>query len=78
MQEGQNGCKKNNTRADEERQITVARTNQQEGEEEDSGMKPVGRENKIEQPEEKRGKKTKTKQASIRTSKYVPLLPFSR
>ena len=41
MQESQNGCKRNNLRADEETQLTVARTNQQE-EEEDSGISSVG------------------------------------
>ena len=45
MQESQNGCKRNNLRADEEKQLTVVRTKQQE-EEEDTGIRPVGRENK--------------------------------
>ena len=35
---------RNNLRADEEKQLTVARTKQQE-EEEDTGIRPVGREN---------------------------------
>ena len=43
MQEDQKGCKKNNIRAEEE-QITAARTKQHEGDEEDTGIRPEGRE----------------------------------
>ena len=45
MQEDQKGCKKNNIRAEEE-QVTTGRTKQQEDEEEDTGIRPAGRENK--------------------------------
>ena len=43
MQESQNGCKRNNLRADEETQLTVARTQKKE-EQNDSGVRPAGRE----------------------------------
>ena len=43
MQEDQKGCKKNNIRA-EEKQTTDARTKQHEDKEEDTGIKPAGRE----------------------------------
>ena len=43
MQGDQKGCKKNNIRAEEE-QITAARTKQHEGDEEDTGIRPEGRE----------------------------------
>ena len=39
MQEDPKGCKKNNIRAEEE-QITAARANQREDEEEDGGIRP--------------------------------------
>ena len=39
----QKGCKKNNIRAEEE-QITASPTNQDEDEEEDTGVRPAGRE----------------------------------
>ena len=45
MQEDQKRCKKGTIRAEEE-QITAARTKQHEEEEEDTGIRPVGRENK--------------------------------
>ena len=46
MQESQNGCKKNNLRADEDKQlIKLLRTKQQEEEEEDTGKRPVGSKN---------------------------------
>ena len=43
MQEDQKGCKMNNIRAEEE-QITAARTKQHEDKEEDTGIRPAGRE----------------------------------
>ena len=43
MQEDKKGSKKNNIRA-EEKQITAARAKQHEGEEEDTGIRPAGRE----------------------------------
>ena len=45
MQKSQNGCKRNNLRAGEGKQLTVARTKQQE-DEEDTGLRPAGRKNK--------------------------------
>ena len=45
MQEDYKGCKKNNTRAKQER-TTAARAKQHEDEEEDTGKRPAGRENK--------------------------------
>ena len=45
MQEGQTSCKRSNLRADEEKQLSVARTKEQEGEEANR-IRPVGRENK--------------------------------
>ena len=39
MQEDQKGCKKNNTRAEEEK-ITAARAKQLEDEQEDTGIRP--------------------------------------
>ena len=42
MEESQNGCSRNNLRVDEEKQLTVERTRQQE-EEEDTGIRPAGR-----------------------------------
>ena len=45
MEETQNGCKRYNLRSGEEKQLTVAQTKQQE-EEEDTGTRPVGKENK--------------------------------
>ena len=45
MQESQNGCKRNSLCADEGKQLNGARTKQQE-EKNDTGMRPVGRENK--------------------------------
>ena len=45
MQEGKTSCKRNNVRADEQKQLSVARTKQQE-EEEVTSIRPVGRENK--------------------------------
>ena len=53
----QKDFKKNNVRAVEE-QITAARTKQHEDEEEDTGTRPAGRENKG--TREKQGKKNKT------------------
>ena len=44
-QESQNGCKRNNLRACEGKQLPVARTKQPE-EEEDTGLRPAGRGNK--------------------------------
>ena len=43
MQEDQKGCKKNNIRVEDE-QITAARTRQHNDEEEDTGVRPAGRE----------------------------------
>ena len=43
MQEDRKGCKKDNIRAEEE-QATAARAKQHEGEEEDTGTRPAGRE----------------------------------
>ena len=43
MEGDQKGCKKNNVRAQEE-QTTAARTKQHEDEEEDTGIRPAGRE----------------------------------
>ena len=43
MEEGQKGCKKNTIRVEGE-QITAARTKQHEDEEEDTGIRPAGRE----------------------------------
>ena len=63
MQDDQKGCK-NNIRAEKE-QITAARTKQHEDKEEDTGIRPAGRE-KIREQREKHGKRTK--QASKTTS----------
>ena len=41
MQEGQTSCKRSNLRADEEKQLSVARTKQQE-EEEDTSIRRWG------------------------------------
>ena len=57
MQDDQKGCK-NNIRAEKE-QITAARTKQHEDKEEDTGIRPAGRE-KIREQREKHGKKNKT------------------
>ena len=43
LTDDQRGCKKNNIRAEEE-QISAARTKQHEDEEEDTGVRPAGRE----------------------------------
>ena len=70
MQEDQKGCKKNNVRAEEE-QTTAARTKQHEGEEEDAGIRPAGRE-KLGNTERNTAKKKK------QARQQVSLLPLSR
>ena len=62
MQEDRKGCKKNNTRRAEE-QITAPRTKRHE-DEEVTGIRPAGRENKG----TKRNKAKRTKHASKTTS----------
>ena len=46
IQGGQKACKRNNIRYEEE-QITVARTKEHEEEEEDTGIRSAGTENKV-------------------------------
>ena len=67
MQKSQNGCKRNNLGAGEGKQLTIARTKQQETEE-DTGLRPAGRENK-ETKREKR-QQLKTNRESNTTSKW--------
>ena len=73
MQEYQKGCK-NNIRAEKE-QITAARTKQHEDKEEDTGIRPAGRE-KIREQREKHGKKNKTSKTTsvIATAFALPPL----
>ena len=70
MQEDQKGCKKNNIRAEEE-QITVARAKQHEDEEEDTGIRPAGKEKS---GNKERNTAKRTKQARLQVS----LLPLAR
>ena len=72
MQEDQNGCKKNNIHAEEE-QITAGRTKQRDEEEEDTGIRPAGRENTGTMTEKRQTKEEQNKQARL-----VSLLPLSR
>ena len=60
----QQGCKKNKIRPEEE-QMTAARTKQHEDEEEDTGIRPPGREN---QGNKERNTAKRTKQARKTTS----------
>ena len=69
MQEDQKGCK--NIRAEEE-QITAARTKQHEDEEEDAGIRQVGKEIKGTKRE------TSQKEQSRQARQQVSLLPPSR
>ena len=62
--EDQKDCKKNDIR-DESEQITAARTKQHEDEEEDTGMRPAGREK---YGNKERNTAKRTKQASKTTS----------
>ena len=71
MQEDQKGCNKNNIRADEE-QITAARTKQHEDEEEDTGMRPAGRENTGTKREPRQ------KEQSTQARQQLSLRPHSR
>ena len=68
MQKSQNGCKRNNRRAGEGKQLTVARVTNQQEKEEDTGLRPAGRENK-ETKREKR-QQLKTNIASKTASKW--------
>ena len=74
MQEDQKGCKKTNVRAEEE-QITAARTKQHEDKEEDTGIRPAGREqNKGTKGETRQQEQNKRDKGVIATAFALPQL----
>ena len=76
MKEGQKGCKYNSIPADEEEPITVARTKQQNEEEENTGIRPVGRENKGTKRERQgKTKKNKARKTAARVNNAAFALP---